>query len=110
MHCKKSLLLKAMMFKLLCLGGYTRLPRCIKERIIPPPPISALEKRLTLLKLNQVIEYRLVNSAVPLQMRNLKVRIHSSIWNNFLCLCEKMTNFRLASVSILFDTFYSCTV
>ena len=64
-----------MMFKLSYLGGYTRLPRCIKERIIPPPPISALEKRLTLLKLNQVIEYRLVNSAVPLQMRNLKVRI-----------------------------------
>ena len=75
-HCTETFVVKTNDVKIiliLCLGGYTRLPRCIKERIIPPPPISALEKRLTLLKLNQVIEYRLVNSAVPLQMRNLKV-------------------------------------
>ena len=57
------------------LGGYTRLPRCIRERIIPPPPISLQEKKMTLLKLNQVIEQRLVSSPIPLRMRNLKVSL-----------------------------------
>jgi mediator of RNA polymerase II transcription subunit 14 len=59
--------------EILTTGGYTRLPRCIKERIIPPPAISPQERKLTLLALNQVIEQRLVSSPIPLRMRNLKV-------------------------------------
>ena len=44
-----------------------------QDRIIPPAAITLQEKRSTLLRLNQVIEQRLVSAAIPLQMRNLKV-------------------------------------
>ena len=54
-------------------GSYTRVPRCIRDRIVPPEPITALERRQVLLRLNQVIEHRLVTSDLPLQMRNLKI-------------------------------------
>ena len=49
------------------------MPRCIRDRIVPPEPITALERRQVLLRLNQVIEHRLVTSDLPLQMRNLKI-------------------------------------
>jgi len=74
--------------EILTTGGYTRMPRCIKERIIPPPAISHQEKKMTLLKLNQVIEQRLVNSAIPLRMRNLKVAdgtVTFTVKNEFEC-------------------------
>ena len=57
--------------EILTTGTYSRLPRCLMERIIPPSPITAAEKRTTLLRLNQVIENRLVNTNIPMQMRNL---------------------------------------
>ena len=59
--------------EILTTGSYSRLPRCIQERIIPPAPITAGDRKRTLLRLNQVIEHRLVNSQLPLQMRNLVV-------------------------------------
>ena len=59
--------------EILTTGTYSRLPRCLMERIIPPSPITAAEKRTTLLRLNQVIENRLVNTNIPMQMRNLTV-------------------------------------
>jgi len=59
--------------EILTTGTYSRLPRCISERIIPPSPITQVERRTTLLRLNQVIENRLVNSNIPMQMRNLVV-------------------------------------
>merc|ERR1719268_690954 len=59
--------------EILTTGTYSRLPRCIKERIIPPAPITPVERRTTLLRLNQVIENRLVSSNIPMQMRNLVV-------------------------------------
>ena len=59
--------------EILTTGSYSRLPRCISERIIPPAPITSLERKRTLLRLNQVIEHRLVNCQLPLQMRNLVV-------------------------------------
>ena len=59
--------------EILTTGTYSRLPRCLTERIIPPSPITAAEKRMTLLRLNQVIENRLVNCNIPMQMRNLTV-------------------------------------
>ena len=54
-------------------GSYSRVPRCIRDRIVPPEPITAAERRHVLLRLNQVIEHRLVTSDLPLQMRNLKI-------------------------------------
>ena len=59
--------------EILTTGAYSRLPRCLTERIIPPAPITQAEKRTTLLRLNQVIENRLVTSHIPTQMRNLTV-------------------------------------
>ncbi|KAK7108033.1 mediator of RNA polymerase II transcription subunit 14-like isoform X2 [Littorina saxatilis] len=54
-------------------GTYPRLPTCIRDKIIPPDPITQQEKKQTLQRLNQVIEYRLVSSELPTQMRRLKI-------------------------------------
>ncbi len=79
--------------EVLTLGQYTRVPKCVRERLVPPEPISLEEKRITLLKINQVsisiakslkaywsfddiiqvIEHRLVSSDLPLKMRNLRI-------------------------------------
>lgn len=40
---------------------------------MPPKAITAVERKQTLLRLNQVIEHRLVTTQLPLQMRNLKI-------------------------------------
>ncbi|CAG5131331.1 unnamed protein product [Candidula unifasciata] len=54
-------------------GTYPRLPACIRERIIPPDPITPQEKAQTLQRLNEVIQYRLVSNELPKQMRRLKI-------------------------------------
>jgi mediator of RNA polymerase II transcription subunit 14 len=59
--------------EILTTGSYSRVPRCIRDRIVPPEPITAAERKAVLLRLNQVIEHRLVTSELPLQMRNLKI-------------------------------------
>ncbi|XP_046397458.1 mediator of RNA polymerase II transcription subunit 14 [Ischnura elegans] len=59
--------------EVLTTGTYGRLPTCIRERIVPPDPITPSERRLTLLRLNQVIQHRLVTSNLLPQMRNLKI-------------------------------------
>jgi hypothetical protein len=46
-----------------------------KDRIVPPDPITTSERRTTLLRLNQVIQHRLVTGNLLPQMRNLKVII-----------------------------------
>ncbi|KFM63332.1 Mediator of RNA polymerase II transcription subunit 14, partial [Stegodyphus mimosarum] len=59
--------------EVLTLGTYSRLPTCIRDKIVPPDPITPAEKRSTLLRLNQIIQYRLVSSELPPQMRNLTI-------------------------------------
>ncbi|XP_076466284.1 mediator of RNA polymerase II transcription subunit 14-like isoform X3 [Babylonia areolata] len=54
-------------------GTYPRLPACIRDKIIPPDPITIQEKKQTLQRLDQVIQYRLVSSELPPQMRRLKI-------------------------------------
>ena len=54
-------------------GTYTRLPSCIRDRIVPPDPIKPEEKAATLIRLNQIIQHRLVITNLPPQMRNLKI-------------------------------------
>ncbi|XP_064603828.1 mediator of RNA polymerase II transcription subunit 14-like [Liolophura sinensis] len=54
-------------------GTYPRLPSCIREKIVPPDPITIVEKRNTLHRLNQVIQYRLVSTDLPRQMRRLRI-------------------------------------
>ena len=59
--------------EVLTTGYYSRIPKCVRDRIVPPKPITAVERKQTLLRLNQVIEHRLVTTQLPLQMRNLKI-------------------------------------
>jgi mediator of RNA polymerase II transcription subunit 14 len=55
------------------LGTYSRLPSCIRDRIVPPDPITSSDRRATLLRLNHIIQQRLVSTSLPSQMRNLKI-------------------------------------
>ncbi|ESO84116.1 hypothetical protein LOTGIDRAFT_211073 [Lottia gigantea] len=54
-------------------GTYPRLPTCIREKIVPPDPITPQEKKETLHRLDQVIQYRLVSTDLPPQMRKLNI-------------------------------------
>ncbi|KAL6085176.1 hypothetical protein STEG23_032191 [Scotinomys teguina] len=54
-------------------GSYPRLPTCIRDRIIPPDPITKTEKQATLHQLNQILRHRLVTTDLPPQLANLTV-------------------------------------
>lgn len=72
--------------EVLTLGTYSRLPTCIREKIVPPDPITSSEKKTTLLRLNQIIQQRLVTSVLPDQMKNLHVengRVTFTVSNEF---------------------------
>ncbi|XP_071839301.1 mediator of RNA polymerase II transcription subunit 14-like isoform X3 [Apostichopus japonicus] len=58
----------------LTLGQYKRLPTCIKEKIIPPDPITPQEKASVLGRLDQIIQHRLVTSQLPSQLSNLSIK------------------------------------
>ncbi|XP_067950998.1 mediator of RNA polymerase II transcription subunit 14-like [Watersipora subatra] len=52
-------------------GTYPRLPSCIRDKIIPPDPITTEEETSTLKRLTQIIEYRLVTSDIPRAFKQL---------------------------------------
>uniref|UniRef100_A0A673CUM6 Mediator of RNA polymerase II transcription subunit 14 n=1 Tax=Sphaeramia orbicularis TaxID=375764 RepID=A0A673CUM6_9TELE len=54
-------------------GSYPRLPTCIRDKIIPPDPITKTEKQTTLNQLNQILRHRLVTTDLPPQLANLTV-------------------------------------
>uniref|UniRef100_A0A3B3C8C1 Mediator of RNA polymerase II transcription subunit 14 n=1 Tax=Oryzias melastigma TaxID=30732 RepID=A0A3B3C8C1_ORYME len=54
-------------------GSYPRLPTCIRDKIIPPDPITKSEKQTTLRQLNQILRHRLVTTDLPPQLANLTV-------------------------------------
>ncbi|OCT91688.1 hypothetical protein XELAEV_18014747mg [Xenopus laevis] len=54
-------------------GSYPRLPTCIRDKIIPPDPITKSEKQATLQQLNQILRHRLVTTDLPPQLANLTV-------------------------------------
>uniref|UniRef100_G3NBC9 Mediator of RNA polymerase II transcription subunit 14 n=1 Tax=Gasterosteus aculeatus aculeatus TaxID=481459 RepID=G3NBC9_GASAC len=54
-------------------GSYPRLPTCIRDKIIPPDPITKVEKQTTLGQLNQILRHRLVTTDLPPQLANLTV-------------------------------------
>uniref|UniRef100_A0A3Q3N2I9 Mediator of RNA polymerase II transcription subunit 14 n=1 Tax=Labrus bergylta TaxID=56723 RepID=A0A3Q3N2I9_9LABR len=54
-------------------GSYPRLPTCIRDKIIPPDPITKTEKQTTLSQLNQILRHRLVTTDLPPQLANLTV-------------------------------------
>ncbi|XP_026466667.1 mediator of RNA polymerase II transcription subunit 14 isoform X2 [Ctenocephalides felis] len=59
--------------EVLTTGTYSRLPSCIKDKIVPPEPITASERHQTLHRLNQVIQHRLVSGSLLPQMRKFKI-------------------------------------
>ncbi|XP_054168688.1 mediator of RNA polymerase II transcription subunit 14-like [Oppia nitens] len=59
--------------EVLTLGTYSRLPAIIRDRIVPPDPISNVDRKTTLLRLNHIIQQRLVSTALPLQMKSFKI-------------------------------------
>lgn len=54
-------------------GSYDRLPLTIRQRILPPEPITALERKQTLTRLEQIIQHRLVTTELPPQMRTSRI-------------------------------------
>lgn len=72
--------------EVLTTGTFSRLPACIRERIVPPDKITAAEKRETLLQLNRVIQHRLVCSNLISEMSCKKVangRVTFRVENEF---------------------------
>lgn len=72
--------------EVLTLGTYSRMPTCVRDRIVPPDPITLEEKRSTLLRLNHIIEQRLSTSSIHPSMRNLKIeygRVTFHVENEF---------------------------
>ncbi|XP_063699988.1 mediator of RNA polymerase II transcription subunit 14 [Culicoides brevitarsis] len=59
--------------EVLTTGTYNKLPACIKEKIVPADPITASEEKVTLNRLDQVIQHRLVTGNLIPQMRKFKV-------------------------------------
>eukprot|EP00073_Rattus_norvegicus_P042075 XP_008771895.1 PREDICTED: mediator of RNA polymerase II transcription subunit 14 [Rattus norvegicus] len=54
-------------------GSYPRLSTCIRDKIIPPDPITKIEKQAALHQLNQILRHRLVTADLPPQLANLTV-------------------------------------
>lgn len=44
-----------------------------QDKIIPPDPITKIEKQTTLHQLNQILRHRLVTTDLPPQLANLTV-------------------------------------
>lgn len=59
--------------EVLTTGSFNRLPTCIREKIVPPDPITTSEKKSTLQRLNQVIQHRLVTGNLLPQMKSLDI-------------------------------------
>ena len=49
----------------LTMGAYPRLPTCIRDRIIPPLPLTAEENQEVFRLLNSVIRFRLSHEVLP---------------------------------------------
>jgi mediator of RNA polymerase II transcription subunit 14 len=45
----------------------------VQDKIIPPDPITKVEKHTTLNQLNQILRHRLVTTDLPPQLANLTV-------------------------------------
>lgn len=60
--------------EILTTGTYSRLPTCIRDKYVPPDPISAESKRQTLERLDHIIQYRLVSAELPSQMSTLEIK------------------------------------
>lgn len=72
--------------EVLTLGTYSRMPTCVRDRIVPPNPITTEEKRSTLARLDHIIEQRLSVSKIHPSMRDLRIefgRVTFHVENEF---------------------------
>lgn len=72
--------------EVLTLGTYSRMPTCVRDKIVPPDPITLEEKRATFARLNHIIEQRLSATNIHPAMRNLKIefgRVTFHVENEF---------------------------
>uniref|UniRef100_A0A1X7SZN9 Mediator of RNA polymerase II transcription subunit 14 n=2 Tax=Amphimedon queenslandica TaxID=400682 RepID=A0A1X7SZN9_AMPQE len=53
-------------------GSYPRLPTCIKNRIIPRPPLTPEERAMTFILIEGVIRYRLAREHLPSAIMKVK--------------------------------------
>lgn len=51
----------------------------MKDKIIPPDPITKTEKQATLHQLNQILRHRLVTTDLPPQLANLTVGMYPKV-------------------------------
>ncbi|KAK2711127.1 mediator of RNA polymerase II transcription subunit 14-like [Artemia franciscana] len=97
--------------EILTTGTYGKLPACIKDRIVPPEPITPSELKSTLKRLNQVIEHRLMSATIPDRMRQLNIengRVTFTVDSEFQVSLTLMGDspqipWRLLEVSILVE-------
>ena len=54
-------------------GTYSRMPLCIKDKIIPSLTLTDKEKGETLSKLTSLIEQRLVLSKIPIKYKTIEI-------------------------------------
>lgn len=77
----------------LTMRQYKRMPACIKERIVPPDPITSVEKETVLHRLDQIIQHRLVTSELPPQLANLTIGqflAHFIVVNDYVLLVIRL--------------------
>uniref|UniRef100_A0A1X7SWS4 Mediator of RNA polymerase II transcription subunit 14 n=3 Tax=Amphimedon queenslandica TaxID=400682 RepID=A0A1X7SWS4_AMPQE len=79
-HLSRTTLQQAMMpilslapaIDVLTTGSYPRLPTCIKNRIIPRPPLTPEERAMTFILIEGVIRYRLAREHLPSAIMKVK--------------------------------------
>lgn len=66
-NCSSSIpnLTLAPAIDVLTTGSYPRLPTCIRERIIPKPPLTQAENKESFVLLEGVIRHRLAHESLP---------------------------------------------
>lgn len=79
--------------EVLTLGTYSRLPAVIRERLVPPPPLTPAERRSTLRALAHVVRQRLTTASLPSDVRNLKVSLITKSVNILSVLLLILSNY-----------------
>ena len=68
----------------LTLGKYPRLPTCIRDNIVPLPPLALEENLKVCRQLEHVIQQRLASSHLPQQfLKNMKIGV-------YVCVCVRV--------------------
>ncbi|XP_060263363.1 mediator of RNA polymerase II transcription subunit 14 isoform X10 [Ovis aries] len=89
-------------------GSYPRLPTCIRDKIIPPDPITKIEKQATLHQLNQILRHRLVTTDLPPQLANLTVDGRALVHSMQINFIHQLVQSRLFADEKPLQDMYNC--